>query len=134
MAGGPERGCAQSAVGRVVAGGAGRTLWAERARDRHLGRATRAEGITVTFADGQALDVDTVVWATGYRSDYSWIHLPVFGPDGPPRHQRGLTKSPGLYLLGMPNQYSRGSSGRCPAQSDRGPATGEPRLWSRHLR
>jgi putative flavoprotein involved in K+ transport len=77
---------------------------------RLAGRATGAEGRTVTFADGQALEVSAVVWATGYRSDYSWIHLPVLGPDGLPRHQRGVTEYPGLYFLGMHNQYSRGSS------------------------
>ena len=75
-----------------------------------LARATGAHGHTVRFADGQQLDVDTVVWATGYRPDYSWIRLPVLGPDGHPRHQRGVTEFPGLYFLGMHNQYSRGSS------------------------
>jgi putative flavoprotein involved in K+ transport len=83
------------------------------ARRHHIqlaGRATRAEGRTVAFADGQELDVDTVVWATGYRSDYSWIRLPVLGPDGLPRHRRGVTEFPGLYFLGMHDQYSRGSS------------------------
>lgn len=75
-----------------------------------LARATGAHGHAIRFADGQELDVDTVVWATGYRPDYSWIHLPVLGPDGLPRHQRGITGSPGLYFLGMHNQYSRGSS------------------------
>jgi putative flavoprotein involved in K+ transport len=77
---------------------------------RLAGRATRAEGRAVTFADGQNLEVSAVVWATGYRSDYSWIHLPVLGPDSLPRHKRGVTESPGLYFLGMHNQYSRGSS------------------------
>jgi len=77
---------------------------------RLASRVTRAEGRTVTFAGGQALQVSAVVWATGYRSDYSWIHLPVLGPDGLPRHKRGVTESPGLYFLGMHNQYSRGSS------------------------
>jgi putative flavoprotein involved in K+ transport len=77
---------------------------------RLAGRATGADGRTVTFADGRTLDVSAVVWATGYRSGYSWIHLPVLGPDGLPRHQRGISESPGLYFLGMHNQYSRGSS------------------------
>jgi len=77
---------------------------------RLLARATGADGRTIRFADGQELDVDTVVWATGYRPDYSWIHLPALGPDGLPRHQRGVTGFPGLYFLGMHNQYSRGSS------------------------
>jgi putative flavoprotein involved in K+ transport len=77
---------------------------------RLLGRADGADGRTIRFAGGQQLDVDTVIWATGYRSDYSWIHVPVLGQDGLPRHQRGVTDSPGLYFLGMHNQYSRGSS------------------------
>ena len=49
-----------------------------------------------------------VSWLKG--SHYAWIHVPVLGPDGLPRHQRGTTSSPGLYFLGMHNQYSRGSS------------------------
>ncbi len=75
-----------------------------------LGRATGAAGRTIRFASGHELDVDTVVWATGYRPEYSWIRPPALGPDGLPRHQRGVTESPGLYFLGMHNQYSRGSS------------------------
>jgi putative flavoprotein involved in K+ transport len=75
-----------------------------------LGRATGAAVRTIRFASGHELDVDSVVWATGYRPDYSWIRSPVLGPDGLPRHQRGVTESPGLYFLGMHNQYSRGSS------------------------
>jgi putative flavoprotein involved in K+ transport len=75
-----------------------------------LARATGAHERTIRFADGRELDVDTVVWATGYRPDYSWIDLPVLGPDGLPRHQRGITGFAGLYFLGMHSQYSRGSS------------------------
>ena len=51
-----------------------------------------------------------MVWATGYRPDYSWIHAPVFDKYGAPIHRRGVTDVPGLYFLGMHNQYSRGSS------------------------
>jgi putative flavoprotein involved in K+ transport len=64
----------------------------------------------VKLADGQVLDVETVVWATGYHSDYSWIRVPVFDESGAPVHRRGVTDAPGLYFLGMHNQYSRGSS------------------------
>jgi len=56
------------------------------------------------------IDVEAVVWATGFHSDYSWIHVPVLDEDGAPRHRRGVTESPGLYFLGMHGQYSRGSS------------------------
>jgi putative flavoprotein involved in K+ transport len=73
-------------------------------------RTVGAEGRSVRFEDGSALDVDAAVWATGYRSDYSWIDVPVFDERGAPRHRRGVTESPGLYFLGMHGQYSRGSS------------------------
>ena len=55
------------------------------------------------LADGRVLDVANVVWATGYRPDFSWIDLPVFD-DGAkePRHERGVvTEVPGLYFVGL---------------------------------
>jgi putative flavoprotein involved in K+ transport len=73
-------------------------------------RAIAAEGSTVTFADGGKLDVGAVVWATGYRSDYSWIDVSVFDPQGLPAHRRGVTASPGLYFLGLTWQHTRGSA------------------------
>jgi putative flavoprotein involved in K+ transport len=73
-------------------------------------RTVDAHERTVRFRDGRQLEVETVVWATGYRRDYSWIHAPVFDPAGTLVHERGVTRSPGLYFLGMKNQYSRGSS------------------------
>jgi putative flavoprotein involved in K+ transport len=60
--------------------------------------------------DGRVLDVENIVWATGYRPDFSWIHLPVFGDDGSPRHYRGVVAGePGLYFVGLPFLYSFGS-------------------------
>ncbi len=73
-------------------------------------RAVRASGQTVTFADGSDLEVDVVIWATGYRADYSWIKLAILDPSGEPRHRRGLTDPPGLYFLGLTWQYTRGSA------------------------
>ena len=56
-------------------------------------RAVRAEGRTIGFADGSELEVDAVVWASGYRPDHSWIELPVTDDDGasapPSRRHRG---------------------------------------------
>ena len=72
--------------------------------------ATQASGSTVSFADGARLDVDAVVWATGFQRDYAWLHVPVFDDDGRVAHQRGVTASPGLYFLGMPWQHTRGSA------------------------
>jgi len=73
-------------------------------------RAVDAHERTVTFEDGSELEVEAVIWATGFHSDYSWIHVPVLDDQGVPIHRRGLTDSPGLFFLGMKNQYSRGSS------------------------
>jgi putative flavoprotein involved in K+ transport len=64
----------------------------------------------VRFEDGSVLEVDTVIWATGYRPDYSWIDLPVFDSDGRLRHRRGVTDVPGLYFLGLTWQHTRGSA------------------------
>ena len=51
-----------------------------------------------------------VIWATGYRSDYSWIKLPIFDEDGRLRHRRGVTDVPGLHFLGLTWQHTRGSA------------------------
>jgi putative flavoprotein involved in K+ transport len=73
-------------------------------------RLVDADGRRVRFEDGTELEVDAVVWATGYRHDYSWIKLPIFDADGRPRHRRGVTGVPGLHFLGLTWQYTRGSA------------------------
>ncbi|MBD0317425.1 MAG: NAD(P)-binding domain-containing protein [Thermoleophilia bacterium] len=73
-------------------------------------RAVDAEGRTVRFAEGSELDVDAVIWATGYRPDYAWIELPVFEEGGRIRHRRGVTDVSGLYFLGLTWQHTRGSA------------------------
>lgn len=73
-------------------------------------RAVKAEGGTITFEDGSTLSPAAVLWATGYRTDHSWIGLPVVADDGTARHRRGVSDVPGLYFLGLPWQYTRGSA------------------------
>ena len=73
-------------------------------------RLVDAEGRRVRFEDGSELEVDAVIWATGYRPDYSWIKLPIFDEDGRLRHRRGVTDVPGLYFLGLTWQHTRGSA------------------------
>lgn len=73
-------------------------------------RTVRAEGRTIGFADGSELEVDAVIWATGYRPDHSWLELPVTDDDGRLRHRRGVTEVPGLYFLGLSWQHTRGSA------------------------
>jgi putative flavoprotein involved in K+ transport len=71
---------------------------------------TGADGRTIRFADGTSLDVEVVIWATGYRPDYSWIRIPGVTRDGQPVHRRGVTQIPGLYFLGLSWQHTRGSA------------------------
>jgi putative flavoprotein involved in K+ transport len=72
-------------------------------------RVVGATGHTISFADGSNVDVDAVIWGTGYRLDHSWIDLPVLDSGGWPRHRRGVTDVPGLYFLGLSWQHTRGS-------------------------
>jgi putative flavoprotein involved in K+ transport len=56
-------------------------------------------------------NIKTVIWATGFRPDYSWLDVPVLDHKGQIRHDGGVvTESPGLYLLGMPFLRRRKSS------------------------
>ena len=74
-------------------------------------RVTAARGRTFTFEGGESADYDSVVWATGFRIDHSWIDIPeVKDGRGLLHHVRGVTDAPGLYLLGMTWQYTRTSA------------------------
>jgi putative flavoprotein involved in K+ transport len=93
----------------VVIGGGLRGL-----RRRGVGvrpRVVGAGGQTIDFEGGESADYDAVVWATGFRIDHSWIDIPeVKNEHGQVQHVRGVTVSPGLYLLGMTWQYTRTSA------------------------
>jgi putative flavoprotein involved in K+ transport len=55
-----------------------------------------------SLEDGRVLDVANVIWCTGFGNGMSWINLPVFEPDGEPRHQSGVAiDQPGLYFVGL---------------------------------
>lgn len=61
--------------------------------------------------DGQAIAAEGIVWATGFRPDYSWVKLPIFNSDGRPLHERGVVRqSPGIYFLGLHFQTGLTSS------------------------
>jgi putative flavoprotein involved in K+ transport len=52
--------------------------------------------------DGRAIDVANVVWCTGYRAAFDWIHLDVFNGEGQPIHDRGVVAAvPGMYFIGL---------------------------------
>jgi putative flavoprotein involved in K+ transport len=54
--------------------------------------------------------IRTVVWATGYRREYPWLHVPVLDHRGELRHEGGVTPEPGLYTLGLYFMRRRNSS------------------------
>jgi putative flavoprotein involved in K+ transport len=107
---------ADSRIARRIRARGGDLVIGTRSRDlrrRGVGfrpRLTGLDGRTARFADGTSSEVDAVVWATGYRSDYSWLHVPGVVVDGQVRHTAGATDVPGLHFLGLPWQTSRGSA------------------------
>jgi putative flavoprotein involved in K+ transport len=51
--------------------------------------------------DFRADDIGTVIWATGYDLDFGWIDIPVLDQQGAPVHEKGVTRFPGLYFIGL---------------------------------
>ena len=80
---------------------------ATHARDADIGAPERFEPTRVPESSPWQLDlrdgrIRSVVWATGYRPDYRWLHVPVLDDKGHLRHDGGVVESPGLYALGLP--------------------------------
>jgi putative flavoprotein involved in K+ transport len=93
----------------VVIGGGLREL--ERSGVTIRPRVVGGSGRTVSFDDDSTADYEAIVWATGFRVDHSWIEVPeIKDEQGQIRHLRGVTESPGLYLLGMTWQSTRTSA------------------------
>jgi putative flavoprotein involved in K+ transport len=80
----------------------------------HVERAPRvvgARGGQPLLETGQTLDVNNVIWCSGFHPGFDWIDLPVFGGDGEPRQESGMVKSQaGLYFVGLPFLHSMSSS------------------------
>jgi putative flavoprotein involved in K+ transport len=58
------------------------------------------DGLPLT-EDGRPVEVANVVWCTGYRSAFDWVHVDAFTEDGQPVHHRGVAAEPGLYFIGL---------------------------------
>jgi putative flavoprotein involved in K+ transport len=54
--------------------------------------------------------VTSIIWATGYATDFKWLQVDAFDDKGKPKHQRGVSKEPGVYFLGLPWLSRRGSA------------------------
>jgi putative flavoprotein involved in K+ transport len=59
--------------------------------------------------DLAAQGITTVIWATGFHTDFSWVKLPVFDERGRVDHYRGVTGTPGLFFIGLPWLHTWGS-------------------------
>jgi len=74
---------------------------------QRVGRVVGTRDGLPLLEDSRVLDVANVVWCTGFDAGFSWIDLPVFGPDGLPQHQAGIVEAePGLYFVGLPFLYA----------------------------
>ena len=60
--------------------------------------------------DLAANGITTIIWATGYVQDFSWLQVDAFDANGKPAHDRGVTRANGIYFLGLPWLSMRGSS------------------------
>jgi putative flavoprotein involved in K+ transport len=76
----------------------------------HRFEPTKVEPSPPLVLDLVRLGFRTIVWATGFRPDFSWVEVPVFDPKGRILHDGGVVKAPGLYLMGMPFLRRRKSS------------------------
>jgi putative flavoprotein involved in K+ transport len=79
---------------------------------------TRVTPNTPLTLDLRSGEIATVVWATGFRPDLSWVDLPVFDPAGRLRHDGGVVDAPGVYFLGATFLRRRRSSFIHGAESD----------------
>jgi putative flavoprotein involved in K+ transport len=62
-----------------------------------------------TELDLEKAGIGSIIWTTGFRSDWSWVELPMFDGAGYPTHRRGVTAVDGVYVIGMPWLYTWGS-------------------------
>ena len=71
---------------------------------------TRAPESSRLQIDLDSGEIRTIAWATGFRPDFSWLHVPVLDKKGHVRHDGGVVESPGMYVLGLPVLRRRKSS------------------------
>jgi putative flavoprotein involved in K+ transport len=71
---------------------------------------TRVPASSRLQIDLRSGEIRSIVWATGFRPDYSWVHMPVVDEKGYLQHDGGVVDSPGMYVLGLPVLRRRKSS------------------------
>lgn len=60
--------------------------------------------------DLQVAGITSIIWATGFKFDFSWLKVDAFDDNGVPLHKRGISAERGIYFLGLPNLVNRASS------------------------
>ncbi|GGE73381.1 flavin-containing monooxygenase [Priestia taiwanensis] len=79
----------------------------------------QAEGKEVIFDDGSRMFAETIIWSTGFIPHYEWIQVEgALDESGFPFHIRGISPVEGLYYIGLPWQYQRGSALICGVGKD----------------
>ena len=76
----------------------------------HRFEPTRCEASPPLGIDLTSGEIRTIIWATGFRPDYSWLDVPVLDRKGQVRHDGGVVEAPGMYLMGIPFLRRRKSS------------------------
>jgi putative flavoprotein involved in K+ transport len=79
---------------------------------------TRAPASSRLQIDLRKGEIRSIVWATGFRPDYSWLDVPVIDEKGHLRHNGGVVDAPGMYALGLPVLRRRKSTFICGADAD----------------
>ena len=79
----------------------------ERPTLTRTGRAVGERDGRILLENGEVLpEIAAIIWGTGFRPDFGWIRIPIFGADGYPLHRHGLVAAaPGLAFLGLRYQY-----------------------------
>ncbi|SFI81289.1 MULTISPECIES: NAD(P)/FAD-dependent oxidoreductase [unclassified Bacillus (in: firmicutes)] len=77
-------------------------------------RVIQAQGGEITFNDRSKINVHNIIWSTGFVPHYKWIDIEgILDEKGFPLHKRGVSPIQGLYYIGLPWQYQRGSALIC---------------------
>jgi putative flavoprotein involved in K+ transport len=76
-----------------------------------VGRVAGVRGGRPVLADGRTIDAANVIWCTGFRPGFDWIHLPAAAGVDEPRHEEGVVRDePGLYFVGLHFEYAFSST------------------------
>ena len=75
-----------------------------------VGKTKNAKGEIIITENRKIEELKNIVWATGYRPNFSWIEGLELTKDGYPKHNRGISNIEGLYFIGLPWLHTRGSA------------------------